>query len=152
LRADPDLLPAAYLLIAAGFALGAGTHGGNHNHFVETVVVAIYCAALFAHRLMVAGGGGRRAGGAAKTGTPAPGPRSVVLRALGLAVVLALSAGLAGEARFGGENWLLRDFRTPRPLEREGWQNVAAFVTNDPGPVYADNVGLLLIAGKEVRY
>jgi hypothetical protein len=30
--------------------------------------------------------------------------------------------------------------------------NVASFVTNDPGPVYSDNVGLLLVAGKEVRY
>jgi len=43
-------------------------------------------------------------------------------------------------------------FRPPLPAEREGWAQIAAFVTNDPGPVYSDNVGLLLVAGKEVRY
>ncbi len=136
LRDDPDLLPALYLPLAAFFALGAGTHGGNHNHFVETAVVAICCAALLAHRL---------------TETPPPMAR-IAARALGLALPLAVSLALVAEAGFGGENWLARDFRTPRSQELAGWRNVAAFVTNDPGPVYADNVGLLLVTGHEVRY
>lgn len=130
LRADPDLLPALYLGAAAFFALGAGTNGGNHNHFVETTVVAIWCAALVAGRALAA-------------------PRLRVGAALAL-VALAVALGL--EARVGPTNWLARDFRAPLPREIEGWRNVAAYVTNTPGPVYSDNVGLLLVAGHEVRY
>jgi hypothetical protein len=92
--------------------------------------VAVWCAALLAGRALAA-------------------PR---WRVIGGVALLALSVAIGLEARFGESNWLARDFRTPRAAEREGWANVAAFVTNDPGPVYADNVGLLLVAGKEVRY
>jgi hypothetical protein len=130
LRADPDLLPALYLPVAAFFALGAGTHGGNHNHFVETLVVAVFCATLAIGRFAAQG-----------RGLP-----------LAVALLVALSLALGWEERLGGSGWLARDFRPPLAREREGWANVAAFVTNDPGPVYADNVGLLLVAGKEVRY
>ncbi|CAA9583624.1 MAG: hypothetical protein AVDCRST_MAG18-3501 [uncultured Thermomicrobiales bacterium] len=134
LRADADLLPALYLPVAAFFALGAGTHGGNHNHFVETIVVALFCSALLIGRLLDL-------------------PKNTLnWRALTPTLLVALALVLGAEARFGGTNWLARDFRQPLPQEREGWRNVAAFVTNDPGPVYADNVGLLLVAGKEVRY
>jgi len=130
LRADPELLPAFYLPVAAFFALGAGTHGGNHNHFIETLVVAIFCAALAIGRFASQG-----------RGLP-----------LAAALLVALTLALGGEERLGEPGWLARDFRPPLAREREGWANVAAFVTNDPGPVYADNVGLLLVAGKEVRY
>ncbi len=132
LRADPNLLPALYLPSALFFALGAGTHGGNHNHFVETTVVALFCGTLLIGRLL----------GAARD----------ALSWRMLAPLLLLALALGNEARFGETNWLARDFRQPLPNEREGWRNVAAFVTNDPGPVYSDNVGLLLVAGKEVRY
>ena len=130
LRVDRDLLPAVYLGTALFFGLGAGTHGGNHNHFVETTVVAVWCAATLAGRWLAA-------------------PRWRVVAPLFL---LTLSVALGLEARIAPTNALARDFRVPLPLEVEGWRNVAAFVTNDPGPVYADNVGLLLVAGKEVRY
>ncbi|HEY8601343.1 MAG TPA: hypothetical protein VIL85_23150 [Thermomicrobiales bacterium] len=133
-RADPDLVPALYLPIAAFFALGGGTHGGNHNHFVETVVVAIFCITLLIGRLL---------------NTPI---RTLSWRAFTPILLLLVALALGNEARFGEANWLARDFRRPLPAEVEGWRNVAAFVTNDPGPVYADNVGLLLVAGKEVRY
>jgi len=134
LRADTDLVPALYLPIAAFFALGAGTHGGNHNHFVETIVVAIFCTALLIGRLVGAQ------------------HRTFSWRTLTPSLLLLIALALGNEASFGGTNWLARDFRQPLPTEVEGWRNVAAFVTNDPGPVYADNVGLLLVAGKEVRY
>ena len=136
LRADRDLLPAIYLPSALFFALGAGTHGGNHNHFVESVVVALFCGALLVGRHLGAAGKGR--GYSWQVLAPLP--------------LLILAMALGNEARFGAENWLARDFRQPRPAEREGWQNVASFVTNDPGSVYSDNIGLLLVAGKEVRY
>lgn len=130
LPGDPALLPTLYLPVAALFALGAGTHGGNHNHFIETLVVAVLCAALLIARL------------------------ATTIRTLPLAAVLLLGLTLAlgFEADLGEPGWLARDFRPPLTREREGWANVAAFVTNDPGPVYADNIGLLLVAGKEVRY
>jgi len=134
LRADTDLVPALYLPIAAFFTLGAGTHGGNHNHFVETIVVAIFCTALLIGRLVGAQ------------------HRTLSWRTLTPSLLLLIALALGNEASFGGTNWLARDFRQPLPTEVEGWRNVAAFVTNDPGPVYADNVGLLLVAGKEVRY
>jgi len=130
LRADPDLLPALYLPVATFFTLGAGTHGGNHNHFIETLVVAILCAALAVGRFAA----------------------RVWSLPLAAALLLVLSLALGGEERLGEPGWLARDFRPPLAREREGWANVAAFVTNDAGPVYADNVGLLLVAGKEVRY
>jgi len=130
LRDDPDLLPALYLPVAAFFALGAGTHGGNHNHFIETLVVAVFCAALALGRLATRG-----------PGLP-----------LAAALLVALTLALGAEEHLDEPGWLARDFRPPLAREREGWANVAAFVTNDPGPVYADNVGLLLVARKEVRY
>ncbi|MGN6673968.1 MAG: hypothetical protein ACTHMA_11745 [Thermomicrobiales bacterium] len=131
-RADRDLLPALYLAFAALGSLGAGTHGGNHNHFVETLVVAVLCAALLANRLLEA---------------PRPWTHLV-----GAVVPVLLSLALLNEAHVGVTGWLARDFRTPLPAERAGWAQVASFVTNDPGPVYSDNVGLLLVAGKDVYY
>lgn len=130
-RDDPDLLPACYLLLATLGALGAGTHGGNHNHFVETLTVATLCAALVAGRLWA---------------VPRWGPL------LGAVLLVLLSVGLLFERRIAGTDWLQRDFRVPRAAERAGWAQLAAFVTNDPGPVYSDNVGLLLVANQEVRY
>ncbi len=134
LRGESDLLPALYLPLAAFFALGAGTNGGNHNHFVETIVAAFCAVALLVARLWQT--------------TP---PRLVQVGAIAL-LLLGSSLALGNEAQFGATNWLARDFRQPLPAEREGWHNVAAFVTNDPGPVYSDNVGLLLVARKAVRY
>ncbi|HEX5502674.1 MAG TPA: hypothetical protein VFW96_08625 [Thermomicrobiales bacterium] len=131
LRRDPDLLPALYLPLAALGSLGAGTHGGNHNHFVETLVAAALCAALLAGRLAARGATGRVAAAA---------------------LVLLLSVASVAEARLAPADWLARDYRAPLPAEREGWAQLAAFVTNDPGPVYSDNVGLLLVAGKPVDY
>src|SRR5207248_8831810 len=62
-RDDPDLLPALYLPLAVAGSLGAGTHGGNHNHFVETLVAAVLCAALVAGRVGARGATGRVAAG-----------------------------------------------------------------------------------------
>lgn len=131
-RPDGLALPAIYVVLALASALGAGTHGGNHNHFVEGLIAATLGAGLVAGRLA-------RARHAASR-----------LAAGGLLVALAFTS--LGEAGLAGTNWLARDFRTPRAAEREGWAQLAAYVTNDPGPVYSDNVGLLLVAGKAVRY
>jgi hypothetical protein len=166
-EAARDLLPALYGLTAALAGLGAGTHGGNHNHFVETLVAAVLCAALVAGRLANAERGMRaqRGSGARHAESPATGapagegsprqrgkPSALARGALAGLLPLALSGLLLAEGRLGRPDWLARDFRPPRPAEREGLAQVAAFVTNDPGPVYSDNVGLLLVAGKEVRY
>lgn len=131
-RSDGLALPAIYLVLALVSALGAGTHGGNHNHFVEGLVAATLGAGLVAGRLARA----------------RQGPSRLAAGAL----LLALALASLGEAGLAGSNWLARDFRTPRAAEREGWAQLAAYVTNDPGPVYSDNVGLLLVAGKAVRY
>lgn len=126
------LLPALYLTFALTSGLGAGTHGGNHNHFVEGLVAATLSAGVLAGRLLTS----RRAGAT----YVAP------------VLLLVLSLAALNEGKLAGYNWLARDFRTPLGAEWAGWAQLAAFVTNDPGPVYSDNVGLLLVAGKEVRY
>ena len=138
-REAPDLLAALYLVLAAVAAMGAGTHGGNHNHFVELLLASVLCTGLAAGRLAGTGG------------VCPPRPRAAGPLLAG-ALILLVSLGLLAEGRLDSPNWLARDFRRPLPAEREGWAQIAAFVTNDPGPVYSDNVGLLLVAGKEVRY
>lgn len=125
-------LPALYLLFALASALGAGTHGGNHNHFVEGLFAATLASGLVAGQLL------RRTR-----------PSLVVLAPL---VLLGLSLASMYEARLGDSSWLARDFRVPLVAEREGWAQLASYVTNDPGPIYSDNTGLLLVAGKAVEY
>jgi hypothetical protein len=117
-----------YLAAAALVSLGGGTHGGNHNHLLETLLA-----------LALAIGVGL--GGALRGRLAAP--------ALLLAGVAAVALMVEPS---GGRSWLAGDLRPPSPNERLGWEQVLPVVAGDPGPVYSDNVGLLLLTGHPIRY
>jgi hypothetical protein len=59
-------------------------------------------------------------------------------------VVLALQVG----DLYRTPGWMGYELRVPPDSVAEGWRNVTQYVTNDPGMVYSDNVGLLLNARK----
>ena len=51
----------------------------------------------------------------------------------------------------GNAGWLAREYHTPTALERAGLEEVAPFIANSPGPVYSNNVGILVVTGQTVR-
>ena len=64
--------------------------------------------------------------------------------------LVALSAAALTE-REGTAGWLARDYRAPTASERAGYEAVAAYIANSPGPVYSTNVGILVVTGQPVR-
>jgi hypothetical protein len=143
-RRRPDL-PGLYLLSAVAVSLGGGTHGGNHNHFLETLLALAIANGSAVGRLLVFG---RRVLESDR------GQKSLlgsVVPAAAVALMLLPAAALLAEPA-GGRAWLAGDLRPPSAAERLGWQQVLPVVAADAGPVYSDNVGLLLLAGQPIRY
>lgn len=126
-RRRPDL-PTLYLAAATLVGLGAGTHGGNHNHLLEMLLAAALAAGYTLARAL---------------------PTRLAAPALLLA---ALSTGLLLTEPATGRAWLAPDLRPPAESVRLGWEQVLLVVAGDPGPVYSDNVGLLLLGGQPIRY
>ena len=125
-----------WLLFASVAALGAGTSGGNHNHFVELLAaVALIVGQEIAHGLRVP---------AVSTAYKWFG----VVQAV--AIVLALTGIACGE-REGQHSWLADVYRVPTMNEREGMAAVVSYLANAREPVYSDNVGILVIARQPVR-
>jgi hypothetical protein len=129
-RAAPHapVLLAAYLALSLAAATGVGTLGGNHNHLLEWAA-----AGCLGFGLVIAGL--RRLPGLAGAGGAAA-----------IFVVLALQVG----DLYRTPGWMGYELRVPPESVAEGWRNVTQYVTNDPGPVYSDNVGLLLNARKRL--
>lgn len=125
-----------WFVLSAVFALGAGTSGGNHNHFVELLAAASLLvgqgAAAFIDR------GARGVGIARRWVAPA------------VAVGLIVLSIVALTEREGTTGWLARDYRAPTASERTGYAAVAAAIANSPGPVYSTNVGILVVTGQPV--
>jgi len=126
----------AWFALAGIAALGAGTSGGNHNHFVELLAAAA---------LLVGQG-------------VADGLRNVTigtaraqLAALCVAFAIVLLTGTAAFEREGRYGWLAREYAVPSQSEREGTAAVASYLANAPAPVYSDNVGILVVARQPVR-
>jgi hypothetical protein len=128
---------ACWFALSATFALGAGTSGGNHNHFVELLAAASLLVGQAAATLIDRG--------ARTTGVA----RIWIAPAVAVALV-ALSVGALSE-REGTTGWLAREYRPPTASERDGYAAVAAYVANSPGPVYSTNVGILVVTGQQVR-
>jgi hypothetical protein len=126
-RRRPDL-PTLYLGAALLVSLGGGTHGGNHNHLLETL-------------LAVALVSGYAVGQALATRLAVP----------ALLLLAVMTVTLVAEPA-GGRAWLAAELRPPSDSERLGWEQVLPVVVSDPGPVYSDNVGLLLLSGQPIRY
>jgi hypothetical protein len=138
-RRWPELLSLS-LLTAGLVSLGGGTHGGNHNHLLETLLAAAL------------------ANGAAIARLLATRPRalrspvwSLLAAALAPLLVAGLVAGLLLEPA-GGRHWLAGDLRPPSASQRLGWQQVLTVVAAERGAIYSDNVGLLLLAGQPIHY
>lgn len=125
-----------WLVLSAGFALGAGTSGGNHNHFVELLAAS---SLILGYGIGVAINRPPRAQQAAWAWTAAA-----------VAAILLLS-GVSAFEHEGTAGWLARDYRQPTQGERDGLAAVASYLANAPGPVYSNNVGILVVAGRTVR-
>ncbi len=123
-RGDAALVPACYALVAPFTLLGAAETGANHNHLLETLLGLSIAAAC------ALGFAGRLWG-------RAPGLSGALL--LGAALQLALC--FRPQPYFGGELALVD------PPER-----FLHFMRNTPGEILADDIGLLLQAGKPIRY
>jgi hypothetical protein len=126
-----------WFVLSAVFALGAGTSGGNHNHFVELLAAASLLIGQGAATLLDRGP--RTVGGAHRWIAPI------------VAVALVALSVVALAEREDTTGWLARDYRAPTASERAGYEAVAAYIANSPGPVYSTNVGILVVTGQPVR-
>jgi hypothetical protein len=125
---DGGLLLVCYFGMALVAASGTGTHGGNHNHMLEWVASACLGVGVGAGLLRRSRLWALQLGGA-------------VLALVMLAQVPSL---------FKVPELLDQQFKLLTPEYREGMQNVFQYVTNNPGPAYSDNVGLMLLARKQL--
>ncbi len=125
-----------WLALSAVGALGAGTSGGNHNHFVEFVAAAVLLVGQGIATLVAAEARDQR--------------RAWMLPTLGALVMLG-GAIVAINEHEGAAGWLARDYRAPTVAERDGLTAIANYIANSPGPVYSNNVGMLVVTGQEVR-
>ncbi|MCA1666338.1 MAG: hypothetical protein LC793_02840 [Thermomicrobia bacterium] len=125
-----------WLVASAIVALGAGTSGGNHNHFVEFVAAASLLAGQGVATLVTTVWRNHRV--------------AWMMPACGALIMLALTVAASTEQE-GRAGWLARDYHVPTVSERAGLAQVAAFIANRPGPVYSNNVGMLVVTGQTVR-
>lgn len=135
-RARRPVFPACWFVSSAIVGLGAGTSGGNHNHFVEFVAAASLLLGQGIASLV--------------TGDRRPRRTAMIARAAAMLVLLATTAAAVNEHE-GGTGWLARDYRPPTAVERAGLAQVARYIANSPGPVYSNNVGMLVVTGQGVR-
>ena len=135
-RARRPTLAVCWFALSAIVALGAGTSGGNHNHFVEFVAASSLLVGQGVATFVTADARSHR--------------RAWLLPALGVLVMLGLTAVAITEQE-GRAGWLAREYHTPTAAERAGLAAVASFIANSPGPVYSNNVGILVVSGQTVR-
>jgi hypothetical protein len=135
-RARRPTVAVCWFALSAVVTLGAGTSGGNHNHFVEFVAASSLLVGQGVAMLVTAERRVRRA--------------AWIVPACGALVMLGITAGAISEQE-GGAGWLARDYHTPTASERAGLEQVASYIANSPGPVYSNNVGILVITGQTVR-
>ncbi len=162
LRENRFTLFVLYLGASWGTGLSAGTYGGNHNHLLEFAAACCLSSGLFLAFLREKIRGAPRFGKVYSILL-----FLVILQILGLFVGEArvkpanfplLGAFYPGEVAldllkkdFGSENWLGLEYRAPLAGQREGFSQVAAFMTNDVGPlIYSDNVSLMIASGKPI--
>jgi hypothetical protein len=72
--------------------------------------------------------------------------------ALPALLLATLATGGLVAAPAASRAWLAGDLRSPPAAEQLGWQQILPVVTADPGPVYSDNVGLLVLSGQPIQY
>lgn len=118
------LVPACYALIAPVTLLGAGETGANHNHLLESLLAISLAVGLCTGHL------------------PDWFERRPAVALLALAL-LATQLGLA----YRPQQWYLNELAPPQTPER-----YLNFIRNTPGEILADDVALLMAAGRPLRY
>ncbi|MFL5802810.1 MAG: ArnT family glycosyltransferase [Roseiflexaceae bacterium] len=148
-RSDRVLVPAGYALLAPLTLLGAGKTGANHNHLLETLLALALAAGIAAgwvartrpHR----GTENRHPQGQPRTDTQ---QRSAVDGRWSVVCVVIIALLVAQIAlAFRPQEWYLGELTPDDPPER-----FLGFIRNTPGEILADDVGLLFMAGKPLRY
>lgn len=118
----------AYLLMSMVVAIGTGTLGGNHNHLLDWAAAG--CIGFgFATALV---------------------RRSTWLPVKVGAALVAVSVLASVPALFGNPSWLTEEFSLMQTDKRDGFMNIFQYVTNNGGPAYSDNVGLMLTTRKKL--
>lgn len=125
LRTGRVLVPACYMLTAPLTLFGAGETGANHNHLLETLLA-----------LSIAGGTLAGLSAAALVRRP--------MLALPVLVLLIIQLPLLFAPP---DRWYYGQLEPDDPPER-----YVNFIKNTPGEILADDPGLLLMAGKPIRY
>jgi hypothetical protein len=123
---DRVLLLLFYTAMSAVVASGTGTLGGNHNHLLD--LAAALCVGLGAGISALLDGWSWKWQAA---GTVALLPAVIWLPSL-----------------FAVPLWLQVQFNQLRPEPTEGMMNIFQYVTNNGGPAYSDNVGLMVSTHK----
>jgi hypothetical protein len=144
-RRDRHLLVlASYALVAPLTLLGGGETGGNHNHLLETLL-----AYAIAGSTVVGLAAGRlRSGGEAAQEQPDNPRISMGLPVwLRLAVFGILVLQLALLVR--PHEWYGSELT---PNVKDTLERFLVFMRETPGEILADDPGLLLMAGKPIRY
>ncbi|HEX9441044.1 MAG TPA: hypothetical protein VF909_15265 [Roseiflexaceae bacterium] len=132
---DERALPLGlYLLLVPLSLLGAGKTGANHNHLLETLLALTVAGGIVV-------GWAARAWPSWRTGrwSVVAGRSSFVVTA----ALFAIQLGLA----FRPQEWYTGELAPTDPPER-----YLTFIRNTPGEILADDVGLLFMAGRPLRY
>lgn len=128
-RSAPVLL-LAYLAMSIVVASGTGTLGGNHNHLLDWAAAGCIGFGFGASAL-------RRS-------------RILAVRAGGVLTVGAVL--LAVPTLFSNPAWMKVEFSLLQQdnKKQEGMMYIFQYVTNNGGPAYSDNVGLMLATRKKL--
>jgi len=140
------LLPLLYAGLGTATIVGAGTIGSHHNHLLEPTLALTLGGCAVAGWLLRAEGE-RGSGGQGEGRAGSVRRRRVSAGGLGglLAAGLLLAQGVSYIERpawYGGE------------FDQGGddWRRFVGLLASQPGEVLSDDVGLMLLAGKEPRY
>lgn len=121
---DRALVPVCYALVAPMTLLGAAEIGANHNHLLETILALSIV-------------GGCAAGWAARLAGQRRVAGALLLSLCTFQIMVAQQP----------QPWFVGELAPPDSPER-----FVHFIRNTPGEILADDVGLLLMAGKPIRY
>jgi len=129
LERDGGLLLFIYMLASLAVATGTGTLGGESNHLLD--VVAALCMGLGAGFGVLLGSN-----------------IAWQWKALGLVPALVALAWIP--SLFSVPLWLQVQFNQLKPEPTAGMMNIFQYVTNNGGPAYSDNVGLMASTHKRL--
>lgn len=147
LREGRGLVIACYALVVPISLVGAGDMGANHNHLLESLL-AIGLATSWAAGWMVellAGVAPARLGADDGRSRRAESQASSLKPALGLGIALLLAIQIA--RAYQPQQWYIGELAPSDAPAR-----FLAFIRATPGEILADDVGLLVAAGRPLRY